>query len=150
MVIWLPSSGPVVRQKITVGSTWRSITAHLMVTRSRKKRRGQVQNIPFKGTALSDLLPLRTHLPKLPSPPIPPLSYGFINELTHWWGQSPHNPITSQRPYLWTLLHLGPSLQHMNLGETFQIPAIRPGHVPDAKACGMLTLFVFILLNTKL
>jgi hypothetical protein len=52
-----------------------------------------------------------------PSPNINPSSCGLI----HWWGESPHNPITSQWPRLWTLLPWGPSIQHRSLWGTFQI-----------------------------
>jgi hypothetical protein len=41
-----------------------------------------------------------------------------ISGWVHWLGQSPRDPITSQKPQLWTL-HWKPSLQYLSLrGET--------------------------------
>lgn len=46
--------------------------------------------------------------------------------VNHKRGQSPHNPITSQEPRLWKLLHWGPRLQHMSLWGTIYIQTITP------------------------
>lgn len=36
------------------------------------------------------------------SPPSIPFSFNFNNELSHWWSQGPHDPITFQKCHLWT------------------------------------------------
>jgi hypothetical protein len=32
-----------------------------------------------------------------------PSEFESTSGLIHWWGQSPHDPITSQKPHLWAL-----------------------------------------------
>lgn len=44
--------------------------------------------------------------------------------LIHWWGQGPHDSITSPNPRLWTLLQWGPSLQHTGLWGVLHIQTI--------------------------
>jgi hypothetical protein len=72
-----------------------------------------------------DLLPwTRFHLLEFSPPPSRPISYEFVNGFIHWWGQSPHDVITTQWLHLWHWLHWGPSHQHMRVWGTLQIQII--------------------------
>jgi hypothetical protein len=105
LIIGSVVSGPVVTQNIMVGVCGRAKLLTLLYRKQRERMRKRGWGIQEKTP--SDLSPIRPYLLKFPSSSNIPLIYEPINGLIHWWGQSPHNPITFQKPHLWTLLVLG-------------------------------------------
>lgn len=72
----------------------------------REREEGAGDTLYSSRECFCDLFPpTRPCLLKFLPLPNSPLNYWFIIELIHLGGHSPHDPIISQRPHLWTLLH---------------------------------------------
>jgi hypothetical protein len=121
----LVPTGSMVKQNSMARSTWWRKTAQLSAV---KKQRGAWERAGQKNTFKgSDLLPpTRHHLVKFLPLSSSPFSYQSISVLVHWWNQSPHGPVIFQWSHPWTLLHWGPSFQHMNFWGIVQFQTITP------------------------
>lgn len=77
------------------------------------------QGMPPWSTPFNQIL-----LPQFPSLSHSLSDYECINRLIHPWGQSPHDPVVSQKPRLWTSLHGGPNFHYTSPCRHISGPAI--------------------------
>jgi hypothetical protein len=106
MLTWPHHYGLMLRQKIMVRRVWWVIIDHFIVIKKQRERgdRARTRYSPKS-------IPPRTQLPSarfpflFPSPSSSPPNYQSMDRLIHLLDQSPYDPVTSQKPHLWTLVH---------------------------------------------
>jgi hypothetical protein len=103
MLSWLHCSGLVLRQNIMISGACDMGGCSPYGSQEVKRDRPKARYTLHRHAPSNPLSPIRSHLPQFSSSPYSLFNYESVSGLIHQLSQSPHDSITSQKIYLWTL-----------------------------------------------